>query len=1069
MAPSPRTSTAPSEASTRFTRTSISVASVLKPGIRKPRATSNASDVSGTSAGATVTGNQLSTSRQPNAAPVPLGSVAGRRIPALHASRRTSAPVPGLARRDTGDSVSTSPMHSTGPSPVTRSSSLRQPATTPSRPSPSVVTSRTLRSISMYSTDSVSLTDPPISPLVSRSRVTSMTSNVPKTLKRSPSSGSISLAGKAPVPSTPKGPQRNNNTTPNATPTRKSGSANNTPKSGQRPPASRHPSGRSVLANGSPASRTLEKMQFPAMQSPTIKLELSTDDDADAMMSVWDGDDMTLELLTDAGDGEVDEEIQTALNAVLSLHTRKILHYKRLLERAQAAAAAQLHALQAEVRMLRDRGGESARVVMGDEDEYCVCGGKKRNGGYWAGWRGEDEDGEVGDVDLLRALRGDGAGQFSEAEVKKAIRGLSREERMRLISIILDSCMPGDIRLQILLLEKYAKSTFDIIGNLAPDLSFKILRLLNVKELLAVEPVSRKWQEMVHLPALWRYHCLRITATDPMPLKPPARPEGWEPLYRSLHHRESNFQNALPQSIRFLTGHTNYCTTLLLRGKRLISGSYDETIRFWDIETGEMKKCLQVKKPVSCVDFLAEEEVFVVGFHDVGRVHLFSSVTFTPLQQLAGHLNGIRAVALSSKNLVSAGADKALVCWDWRAGTKIVRFGQQTTVNIGVQLVGGEEGGGERVVSVTIDGIVRVFSIRRREMMSQFKLSELGGTDPVLNAKLFHVGKAPDNMLQWFAANDTQMTCATKSVILHLQWTEGTEPSQTEPSTPLTPKSPAVLQANPRPRTISSLSRSTSSVSTPQRKSSLNTPPPSSFSGKSRLSLSTNSSSTLSPGAPSPRATTPGGGRGDGGFAVRFGRAAILTAPPKLVGMVETPDVAIGAVDPRKRRVVTATRFSSRAGADRRIFMSTHQDKDNHHAVSSHPHSSDSESDTDSSLLSQSQSAIRGTTSASEVSIDTEVTAMTGAWGALAEYDPGSVNMDDIRGLKGAIPPKFMGLATPEKNPMSMQLSHEEVVVGCADGSIYVLNFVGYEYIKEWATLQDNDSLVSVQLEEGEE
>ena len=100
-----------------------------------------------------------------------------------------------------------------------------------------------------------------------------------------------------------------------------------------------------------------------------------------------------------------------------------------------------------------------------------------------------------------------------------------------------------------------------------------------------------------------------------------------EPLYRSLHHRESNFKNALPQSIRFLNGHTNYCTTLLLRGmnvlllyhrlirtpligKRLISGSYDETIRFWDIETGEMKKCLQVKKPVSCVDFLAEEGVF---------------------------------------------------------------------------------------------------------------------------------------------------------------------------------------------------------------------------------------------------------------------------------------------------------------------------------------------------------------------------------------------------------------------------------------------------------------------------
>ena len=94
------------------------------------------------------------------------------------------------------------------------------------------------------------------------------------------------------------------------------------------------------------------------------------------------------------------------------------------------------------------------------------------------------------------------------------------------------------------------------------------------------------------------------------------------------------------------------------------------------------------------------------------RVHLFSSLTYTLLQQLSGHLNGIRAVALSSKNLVSAGADKALVCWDWRAGQKIVRFGQQTTINIGVQIIAGATGGeGERVVSVTIDGVVRVFSI----------------------------------------------------------------------------------------------------------------------------------------------------------------------------------------------------------------------------------------------------------------------------------------------------------------------------------------------------------------------
>ena len=105
--------------------------------------------------------------------------------------------------------------------------------------------------------------------------------------------------------------------------------------------------------------------------------------------------------------------------------------------------------------------------------------------------------------------------------------------------------MPGDIRLQILLLEKYANSTYDIIGNLAPELVFKVFRYLTVPELLAAEPVrifhslwcptihrsasqvSKKWQEMVHLPALWKYYCLRITANDPSPVRRPKNPEGW--------------------------------------------------------------------------------------------------------------------------------------------------------------------------------------------------------------------------------------------------------------------------------------------------------------------------------------------------------------------------------------------------------------------------------------------------------------------------------------------------------------------------------------------------------------
>jgi pyrimidine and pyridine-specific 5'-nucleotidase len=191
--------------------------------------------------------------------------------------------------------------------------------------------------------------------------------------------------------------------------------------------------------------------------------------------------------------------------------------------------------------------------------------------------------------------------------------------------------------------------------------------------------------------------------------------------------------------------------------------------------------------------------------------------------------------------------------------------------------------------------------------------------------------------------------------------------------------------------------------------------------------------SPRTPGTPN----SPGGPvAGSPGSAARFGRAAILTAPPRLIAIIETPDVAVGAVDPRKRRVVTATRFSSRAGADRRvrtmhvfplflanplyqIFMSTHREK-------LAPVFENGPDDTG-------EGSIPRANNLTAVDLDTDIATISGAWSVIADDPAGAY---DMKGLYGSLPAKFAGLATPEKNPMSMQLSHEEVVVGCADGTI---------------------------------
>ncbi|KAG8777505.1 hypothetical protein FRC15_011287 [Serendipita sp. 397] len=801
-----------------------------------------------------------------------------------------------------------------------------------------------------------------------------------------------------------------------------------------------------------------------------------------ARNSVWNGDGNTVtsfgmetEILEH---DDVDEDLITAIDAVQTAHMRRITHYKRLLEKAQTNSASQLHALQAEVKLLRgtlekERAKSRETELARDRDRLALSMQKKT------------AQSEGLPSDLASILRGDGNGGFNEADVRRVIRGLHMSDRMRLISIILDCCYPGDVSQQIRLLEKYRRSTFDILTHLPTNISTVILRFLTVSQLLGVESVSKKWQELVHHPALWRYHCLVITSTDPVPLRPPANFEEWEPLYRSLHHRESNWKNAIPQRIRFLNGHTKFCTTLLLKGKRLISGSYDETIRVWDIETGEEKKCLQVQKAVSCLDFLAEEEVFAVGFHDIGRVHLYSSATFTPLQQLQGHLYGIRSVALSTKHLVSAGADKALVVWDWRSGEKITKFGQQTNQNIGVQILRatskpGDEIG-ERFVSVTIDGIVRVFSIKRREMISSFNLAHLGAGDPRLSVKIADVGN-PNNMLQWFAADGNQMTCATKSVIIHLEWVEegdsthspagqsaSTLSSPTTSSGPLTPAtiaSPAIRPKNVLKSSVGAASTASQAQGgIAARRASINGP---------RISLpATSTPRTSNATLSKPSQRVPATPKGPSSPAVRR-NTVTLTAPPRILAIIETPDIASGAVDPRKRRVVTATRFSQRTGADRRIFISTHKDKVFSPGSNEGEEEAEEESDftqtqsrpmlshnrrSSVSTIASNQSSSNFTDggsrgrSKSSVDFETTVDALDGVWGALATFEDQSMSasmlLRTVEGVSGELPAKFHGLATPAMNPMSFALNHEEVVVGCADGTIYVMNFVGYKYSRK--------------------
>lgn len=120
-------------------------------------------------------------------------------------------------------------------------------------------------------------------------------------------------------------------------------------------------------------------------------------------------------------------QLDQALIQIRTLHTSKLLAYKRLLERAHASSAAQVYHLQAQLAELRSQSQAQAQGSLQLEGgEYCVCGGRKR--GYWDGvsWGDVEEDETAEGGDLVNAMK-----KLDERAIRRAMRGLGREKRGR--------------------------------------------------------------------------------------------------------------------------------------------------------------------------------------------------------------------------------------------------------------------------------------------------------------------------------------------------------------------------------------------------------------------------------------------------------------------------------------------------------------------------------------------------------------------------------------------------------------------------------------------------------------
>jgi uncharacterized protein with WD repeat len=124
-----------------------------------------------------------------------------------------------------------------------------------------------------------------------------------------------------------------------------------------------------------------------------------------------------------------------------------------------------------------------------------------------------------------------------------------------------------------------------------------------------------------------------------------------------------------------LIGHTESISSLDFNrdGSILASGSYDRTIRLWNVDTGELRKTLEGHTDnVQHVTF-SPTGLILASASDDGTIQLWDIKTGDVIKILDGHAERIRHVSFSPTGLilVSTGSDGTIRLWDINTGEPV--------------------------------------------------------------------------------------------------------------------------------------------------------------------------------------------------------------------------------------------------------------------------------------------------------------------------------------------------------------------------------------------------------------
>ncbi|MBS0604675.1 MAG: WD40 repeat domain-containing protein [Verrucomicrobia bacterium] len=273
------------------------------------------------------------------------------------------------------------------------------------------------------------------------------------------------------------------------------------------------------------------------------------------------------------------------------------------------------------------------------------------------------------------------------------------------------------------------------LANLPVDVLIKILEMLSIEQFgLLNQTCSQIYLSTTNHPLtlLLSKHFPNFRKTDPNQADLEALKE--------QYFIASNLTKGVYLS-ETLQGHNKIVSSLALNRQKLISGSYDNTINIWDLNTNTCIATLQ-EHDGTVLSLAVDGQRLSSGSSD-RTIKIWDLNTNRCNSTLEGHTGPVCTLALSGQKLFSGSVDGTIKIWDLNTNTCTATLQGHNTVVSSLALEG------QRLFSGSYDNAIKMWDLHTNTCIAVLEGHDGGVRSLVLNGQRLFSGSIDNTIKIW--------------------------------------------------------------------------------------------------------------------------------------------------------------------------------------------------------------------------------------------------------------------------------------------------------------------------------